>query len=394
MRSIEIDVVARAQRWRHRLALLPMALGCAFVVIGIGWVMRVVQDGIVRTGPVPAWLAPPGPLTWLLGDFTEAQFYAVVPAGVGLIVVAWLAHWTPAHLRGFHICHGRLPWLFLAVTIGLLLTYALWGWTRAAGWQPTFAPIVSVCPAIVMMYGQGWRVALTAGALGGVLSAPLAMVAVEVMCEPLGAPAVFGNVGSMVVAGLLAFALCRRLPWMPEPVGLGAGHLDDGKRPSALWLPRRALADFTEAHFYGSEWAALGMLTGLLIGWLADPRAASYGSGLLPQILTTQLLTALLAVWWYSGRWSEHGFYPTFVSLVSLAPTAVLTFGGGWLTITVSVLVGALLGPPLGWWIGGRLPYGFHPFIGFVASMFVITGVGLGLLEVIELGGLAWSTLN
>ncbi|WP_245607159.1 hypothetical protein [Pseudonocardia spinosispora] len=393
--SIEIDVLARARRRRgHRLALLPMAVGCALVAVGIGWAMGVVQERITRSGPVPGWVEPSGRLTWVLGDVTEAQFYAVVPAGVGLIVAAWLAHWGRVRLRGFHICHGRLPWLFLAVAVGLGLAHAVWGWTRFGGWQPTFAPIVSVCPAVVMMYGSGWRVSLTAGVLGGVLSAPLAMVAVDLMCRPLGAPVVFGNVGSMVVAGLLAFAVCRRLPWMPEPVDLGAGHLDDGRHPSPWWLPRRALADFTEAQFYGSEWAALGLFAGLLVGWLADPRAASYGSGLLPQILTTQLLTAIVAVWWYSGRWSEHGFYPTFVSLVSLAPTAVLTFGGGWPTITVAVLVGALLGPALGWWIGRRMPYGFHPFIGFVASMFVITAVGLGVLKTIQLVGLALSTLH
>lgn len=372
-------------RWR----LVPAMLGCVAVVTGLGAGMIALQGPLAGRAVTSAWLDPE---TWfgkLLGDLTEAQFYATIPAGIGLVVMAVVAHRLARarhRLRGFDISYGTglLPWVLTAATAGLLLSHALWGWTRGEAWQPTFVAFVSVPPAIVLVYGAGWRVALTGGVLGALLTAPLALAAVNLVCRPLDLPNVVGNVTGMWSSALIAFLLCRWLPWMRRPAPDPAPAAPTPV-PGSSWLPRRVLADFTEAQFFGNEWASLGMLAGLVLAWALNPGLPGYASNLVPQMLTAQLLTAVLGVWWHADRWRRHGWYPTFVPVVSLAPAAVLVHGGGWAVIVAAALIGALLGPPLAYAVISRLPADFHPFIGSVFSMTVTTLVGVGLIGVPQL---------
>ncbi|WP_020673095.1 hypothetical protein [Amycolatopsis nigrescens] len=372
------------------MRLLPALACCCLLAVavkeGLVALQEVLGERDVDWGP----LAPDAWLGKVSGDLTEAQFYAVLPAGAGMLLMAALAHRLASRrhrLRGFDICYGTglFRWVLTAALIGLLLSHALWWWTRTQQWQPTFVAFVSVSPSIVLVYGAGWRVALTAGGLGAVLATPLAIAAVDLVCRPLGLPNVVGNVTGMWSGAILAFTICRWLPWMrvaqPPPAV-------PRRIPSLSWLPRRVLADFTEAQFYGNELAGLGLLAGLLLTWALDPGLPGYASNLVPQVLAAQLLTASLAVWWHADRWHGHGWYPTFVPVVSLAPAAVLAHDGSWPVIVFAAVLGAAVGPPLAAAIIARLPADFHPFIGSVFSMTVTTLAGTGLLRLAELTGM------
>lgn len=371
-----------------RVRLLPALLGCCVVAVavkeGLGALQSVLGGGL-DWGP----LASEGWLGKLFGDLTEAQFYAVFPAGIGMLIMAVLAHRLAIRrhrLRGFELACGTglFRWMLAAALLGLLLSHALWWWTRTQQWQPTFVAFVSVSPAVVLVYGSGWRVALTAAGLGALFAAPLAILTVDFVCVPLGLPNVVGNVTGMWTGALLAFTVCRWLPWMRVPEATPPATPEP---PSPSWLPRRVLADFTEAQFYGNELATLGMFAGLLLTWALDPGLPSYASNLVPQLLAAQLLTASLGVWWHAERWRARGWYPTFVPVVSLAPAAVLTFGGSWPVILFAAVFGAAVGPPLAAAVIARLPADFHQFIGSVFSMTVTTLCGTGLLGLAELTG-------
>lgn len=348
----------------------------------------------------PQWrgnpLDVPSFVGWTLQSLAEPQFSVVAYAGVGLIVGGWfghIAHTRHWRMQGFTQACGTGLWPAVAVAAvtSLVLSALIWGWTLAEGlWQPLFVPIASIAPAVVVTYGPATKVVATAAGLGALIAPPCALVLVDLVCEPLALPPVIGVTGAMALAAIPAFLLCRRLPWMPTPWAwrvVEPSAPADGAAPNGpVWILRRALADFSEAQFFGNEWASIGVITGAVVGWLTVPNVVAYGSGLLLPILGAQAATALVAVVVWRRPWTRHGFYPTFVPVVSVAPAAVLSLGGNPLAILTTVVLGALLGPPLAAWISYRVPRGWHPYIGNVASMALTTLVVVSPISLIANG--------
>jgi len=336
--------------------------------------------------------APSAWLRWVMGDISEMVFYKHELASLGLLAGAGLAHW--AHRRGkawqgFAICYGSglWPWLIGSSLLGLLLSNLLWGWSVPRyGWQPTFAAFVSVPAATVLLFGAGMRIAVNGAVMGALLVTPLCLLLVNFVCNPLNLPAVIGNVLGMATGSVIAFTLCRRWPVLvkPEaPVTAAPAPAQQTGNHGLIWGLRRVLADFSEAPFFGNEWASLGLLLGVLLAYGLNPAGPVYGSELLLPILAAQALASAIGVMVWRRQWIARGWYPTYIPIVSVAPAAVLVHGGGALVVIVSALLGALIAPPLAVALSRRVPGHMHPYIGNVLSMALST-----LLIVPLLGGL------
>ncbi len=320
-------------------------------------------------------------LRWVVGDISEVAFYKHELASLGLLSGAYLAWWASKRGRawqGFSICYGTglWPWLVTSSLLGLLLSNLLWGWSvTAETWQPTFAAFVSLPAAMVLMFGGGWKVTLNGAVLGALLVTPLCLLIVNLVCLPLGLPAVVGNVLGMAAGSIIAFALCRRVPLLVRSDYIAAVKPTPVKPPGygLFWSLRRVLADFSEAPFFGNELASLGLLAGVLLAYALNPMSPAYGSGLLLYMIGAQALTSAFGVVIWRHQWIRRGWYPTYVPLVSVVPAAVLTHGGSWVVTGSSALLGALVAPPLACAISARLPAHFHPYIGNVASMALST---------------------
>jgi hypothetical protein len=337
---------------------------------------------LVWTGTLPS-TAP----VWnvIVSAASEPNFYGSALAGFGLLAGGVLAHWlqtTGRRYQGFAQACGSGLWVATLASglLGVAISNLVWGWTMSDGtWQPLFVPFVSVSPTVVLMFGPAAKTVLTGGMLGGLLTPPLAVLGADDVCPVLGVPPVVGVTGGMAVGAVVAFAVCRHLPWLPPPLHLL--HRPEPRPPVACekrgpaWLLRRGVADFSEAQFFGSEWASVGLIAGVVVAYLLDPALPAYGSGLLPQILAAQTLAAVVAVLLWRRQWSRRPFYPTFVPVVSVAPACVLAYGGTVASIVAGAVLGAVLGPPLAAAISARLPTDFHPFIGNVAAMAVATAV-------------------
>lgn len=329
-------------------------------------------------------------LRWVVGDISEVAFYKHEFASIGLLAGAYLAYRaneTGKAWQGFPICYGSglWPWVVASSLLGLLLSNLLWGWTvTATAWQPTFAAFVSLPAAMVLMFGGGWKVAINGAVMGALLVTPACLLLVNYVCNPLGLPAVIGNVSGMAVASVMAFLLCRYVPSLVSSQATMEPS-DTPSRPTpsrapdygVVWSLRRVLADFSEAPFFGNEWASLGLISGALLAYALNPMSPVYGSGLLPQLIAAQALTSALGVMIWRRQWRLRlrlrGWYPTYIPLVSVVPAAVLTYGGSWPVIALSALLGALVAPPLACAIAKRLPTDMHGFIANVLSMAIST---------------------
>lgn len=325
-------------------------------------------------------------LRWVLGDISEVAFYKHEFASIGLLAGAYLAYRanrTGKAWQGFSICYGSglWPWLVTSSLLGLLLSNLLWGWTvTATAWQPTFAAFVSLPAAMVLMFGGGWKVAINGAVMGALLVTPACLLIVNYVCNPLGLPVVIGNVSGMAVGSVIAFLICRYQPGLVKPQA-SAEPSEPPRAPlpaktpdyGVVWTLRRILADFSEAPFFGNEWASLGLIAGALLAYSLSPMSPAYGSGLLPQLIGAQALTSALGVIIWRRQWMRRGWYPTYIPLVSVVPAALLTYGDSWLVIISSALLGALMAPPLACAIAKRLPADMHAFIANVLSMAIST---------------------
>jgi MFS family permease len=119
---------------------------------------------------------------WILSSLTEPEFYTCAEAGIGLMAGALFAQWAHTHKRGWRgfvlACgSGLWPWVASSALLGLICSNLIWGWSlgTTGKWQPTFVPLVSVAPAVVLLFGPGLRVALTGAILGAVLTTPISL---------------------------------------------------------------------------------------------------------------------------------------------------------------------------------------------------------------------------
>lgn len=319
---------------------------------------------------------------WVVGDISEVAFYKHEFASIGLLAGAGLGWWanrTGQRWQGFAICYGTglWPWVVTSSLLGLGLGNLIWGWTLSATeWQPTFVAFVSMPAATVLLFGRGWRIAITGAVMGALLVTPLCLLIVKYVCTPLVLPVVIGNVSGMAIGSVIGFLLCKSFPMLvtsqPSPAATMPAPTatpDYGIR----WTLRRVLADFSEAPFFGNEWASLGLVLGALLALLLNPASPFYGSGWLPQLLAAQTLASAFGVLIWRRQWIARGWYPTYIPVVSVAPAAILVHGGSLTVIALSALLGALLAPPLAVAISQRLPAYMHGYIGNVVSMAVST---------------------
>ncbi|WP_024818648.1 hypothetical protein [Arthrobacter sp. 31Y] len=382
------------------------ALGSFGVVAVVGvfaLLLHMLAQHSPRVGPGYAGWAqetadnPLTALRWFLGDMTEPLFYKSDLAALGLLAGAAAAWWVGR--RGGRWAgtlsnnSGLWPWVLASASLSLMLSNLVFGWVLDDGWQPTFVPFVCVAPAMVFLYGAGWRTCITGAVLGAATTTPLALLFIHTVSEPLGLPPVVASVLAMSVGSAISFLIARRLPWLVLREAREARPATQAERPpsnpnrnvaaDAAWAARRVLKDFTETHFFANELAGACLILAVAAAFVLNPGLPSYGTGLLPHILFAQALTSAIGVTLWRGWYRDGGWAATYASVVSVAPAAVLAYEGSWQGMVGGAVMGAVLAPPLARAISARLPVGFHPVIGNTAAMAISTAVALPVLRLL-----------
>ncbi len=215
--------------------------------------------------------------------------------------------------------------LLLALALATAGVYLL---LRRASWSPAWAAgAVLIVQALALLWQSqiGWRYGLLGTFLALIGAAGLAAVAIDrwwqVRDSSADPRAALVRTDAYIVAGLLALALCVRLPWLaaPDPVGdlelsarrmgslraeglAGAYHDDGDYMPLRLYWLRgfSALPFLSDASFR----APLPPATLLLIK--------------LPGLLADLATVALLYLW--SRRWRAPAGAAALAALYALAP--------------------------------------------------------------------------
>lgn len=330
---------------------------------------------------------------WVIGDVSEPSSYKSPLASLGLIAGALAAYllWRwGSRWAGFPVSYGfgdRFPWLLGSAGLSLVISNVVFrGLLDGGQWQPTFVVVASVPAGIVLLYGRGWRVLITAAVLGVLTVPPLSMLLIVAVCQPAGIPNVVGIVTAMGIGGLAACAVCLLLPWMrraPTPTLSTFPTPMRHRHNEFTWTMRRVLADFSEAQFIGNEWAGGLLIAGVCVGYLINPQIPGYGLELIPEILFAQVLASAVGVVLWRRWYRDGGWTATYVPVVSAAPTAVIAFEGSWPALIVGSVLGGILGAPTARLLTRPLSPHFHPFIANVFSMATTTLAVVATLRIL-----------
>lgn len=146
----------------------------------------------------------------VIADFSEPLFYGNEIASAGLIlggIIGWLIN--PMHpVYGSGLFPEVLASQFLASATGVFIYYKQW---RELGYYPTFVPIASVSPAVVLMFGGSLQSIIVGSILGGVMCPPVA----HMICRnvPKHWHPYVGNVFSMALCTLIAVWILMYMPY-------------------------------------------------------------------------------------------------------------------------------------------------------------------------------------
>lgn len=156
------------------------------------------------------------------------------------------------------------------------------------------------------------------------------------------------------------------------------------------WI-RWILGDMSEAQFYKSELASLGLLIGAITAHMASVRKKnwkgfdlSYGTGLFPWILFSSTLGLILSniLWGWTVIKTDQ-WQPTFVTFVSLPAAVVLMYGRGLKVACVGAFLGAILVAPSSLLLVNYvcMPLNLPNIIGNVSGMALGSLIALFLLH-------------
>ncbi len=360
------------------------------------YVMYYLQDNVLTASLIPDYVEMESGfaegsvfswILWVLGDMTEANFYKSYLGGIGLIAGSLIAHYLykkNSKHQGIAIAYGSgiWPWVLGASCLSLVVSNLVYGWNVAeSGWFPTFVVFVSVPAATMLVYGKGMKNLLTGALAAVVLVVPLSRLFMVYIAAPIGLPGVSGSVFGMWAGGVVAFEMYRLLPWMklPEPPKPEDEDVDSPKipeykhlHPSKFYL-RRIVADFSEPCFAGNEIAGAGLLIGTVLSWLLCSTLPVYGSGTFPAVLFAEFLTGALAVFIYWDDVMERAWFPSFPSMVSVAPGVAWLYEGSIWPCVLAAVFGAFICPAMTDFVIRKLPPHWPTVIGTTFSMTVGT---------------------
>lgn len=324
---------------------------------------------------------------WFFMNFTEADFFAGIFAGIGVIVggfVAWRLSVKNSKYSGFDVCYGSSnmwPWVLasqvLSLTIAIfVLKYINW-FDESTTWIPTFIAVVGAPPSIMLLYGPSIPALLTGSILGGIFCAPTAYWLANTLIPLFGLPGVVANVTAMAITGIIICYICKILPWVKAvPI---KPHRATQNSPdnvySASWSVRRALAEFSEPQFYGNEVASIFLLLGLAIDCIISGGMPAYGSNAIGGILLSQFVGAAVGIFLYAHKFENGGWYATYVPVVSVGPACVLMFGATIPVALVAGILGGILGGPVAEFFSTKMPEGVHGTNANVLSMALCTSI-------------------
>lgn len=348
-------------------------------------------------------------ILWMIGDCTEPHYIKTILGGIGILLGGFFAYYLDrkeSKLRGTPIGYntGTLwPWVLGCMFLSSAMAMAVFGGLHVDGdtYIPSYVAMVSISGAIVFLYGKGAAVMITGAACSAYIAMPITMWVRYNITLPYNLPGVMANVTGMWLGGIIAFELCRVLPWMHlenESKGVTPSRAIKGEMPLGEYKKahptkfffRRFLCDLSEPMYMGSEWPAVFLIVGSFLSWALNPDQPFYGNGMFPELILCQIISTGLGLYVFWDQWMEKDSYGTFVAAVSAAPACIQIFGGSLPVVIIGAVLSGLFCPPFADLANRHIPKHWHAMFGNTFAMFVVSFVVIMIMKYI---GIAFPNL-
>lgn len=170
-------------------------------------------------------------------------------------------------------------------------------------------------------------------------------------------------------------------------MGMDYSELVDGIENSfgkqVIWL----FMNFTEAQFYASAFAGIGVILGGFVAYVLAIKGSKYkgfdvcygSSTMFPWVLASQVLSVGLAifVFQYIDIMGTDGitWAATFISIVGAPPAVMLLYGPSIVTLLTASVLGGLICAPTAFWIGDVIATWNIPGVVANVTTMAITGI-------------------
>ena len=222
---------------------------------------------------------------------------------------------------------------------------------KGEGWIPTFAPLASVAPVLVLTFGNKPIRLVTSAVFAGVFTYPVANLFATKIAG-LGLPAFSGVAIAMALVSIIGIEICNLLPWMIDKKVEDAGEIKEEsiqvnpiqKMSGWNYFYGRLFADPGETVFWGSPLAIIGLYIGAILTWILNPLSINYGSGRFPIFLLGTMLTSATAILLWYPKYYKEGFVFTFTAAVCSG--AILnTYAISTVALLVAIVLSSILVP-------------------------------------------------
>lgn len=320
---------------------------------------------------------PMGGFLWFLTDLTEGCFTVSVLGTVFMcIVVPFTAilekKKSPMAGTGVDGNGRNFSAMFIAAFVSILLSQIIYGrgeWFEKYGFIPTFSALL-VSQTMITCYGKSLKKVITSIIIGAVVPFPICFILMAYVTIPLGLPGFISVSLGLIITIPIVHKIVMLLPWMKEKENIpeAVSETDDVSapyKPNSFFI-HRVFGDVGELVIWGSSWSIIAMYIGSIITWILNPNHPVYGANNLSTLIFCQICTGALSVFIYYPSWKKDGWAFTFPGIVFIS-AIVNTYINSWLVIIPSMLIGAIVFPPLVQRILKVFKYdGSYPAIGLI----------------------------
>lgn len=318
-----------------------------------------------------------GKFLWFLTDLTEGCFTVSVLGTIFMcIVVPFTAilEKKKSAMAGTGVDGNSESFtaMFIAAFASILLSQLIYGrgeWFEKYGFIPTFSALL-VSQTMITCYGKSLKKIITSIIIGAVIPFPICFLLMVYVTIPLGLPGFISVSLGLILTIPVVHIIVRFLPWMKEKENTveAVSEVEHTKKeinPNAFFV-HRVFGDVGELVIWGSSWSIIAMYIGSIITWVLNPNHPVYGANNLSMLILCQICTGALSVFLYYPSWKKDGWAFTFPGIVFVS-AIVNTYSNSWLVVIPSMIIGAIVFPPLVQKIFKIFKYdGSYPAIGLI----------------------------